>query len=235
MRGSTTCLLSVPMLLFAALASASPQGAATGDKPPQPREAAPQTVLVLVYDGVELGDLAAPVEVFKVAAELGGEKTPSFQIRLAAEKAGPVAVDGGFTITADCALADCPAADVLVLAGGRGALEVMNHPALIEWVRQRAASARAVMGICTGTFFLAKAGLLDGLAATTHPQGIPYLKYLAPKASVMAGQHVVRAGKIITTAGVSSSLDATLALVAESLGPERARATAEWLDREWKP
>jgi transcriptional regulator GlxA family with amidase domain len=240
MRRWTTCLIAGQTLLLASLAAASPspqppQGAAAPAKPPPSPEAAPRTVLVLIYDGVELGDLAAPIEVLKVAAELGSEKTPAFQIRLAAEKAGPVAVDGGFTLTAQCALADCPPADILVLAGGRGALEVMNHPALIDWVRQRAASTRSVLGICTGTFLLAKAGLLDGQTATTHPQGLPYLKYLAPKANVVSGQHFVRAGKMITTAGVSSSLDAALALVAETLGPERAQATANWLDHPWKP
>jgi transcriptional regulator GlxA family with amidase domain len=213
--------------------AATPQGQA-----PAPA-AAPQevqrTVVVLVYDGVELGDFAAPVEVFKVASELGPTTTPSFQIRLAAEKPGPVHVDGGFIVQPDCVLAQCPKPDVLVLAGGRGALEGLKRPELIDWIRQQSGVADTVLTICLGNFLLAKAGLLDGVPVTIHKQGAGYLKYLAPKAKIESEQHYLRSGKIVTTAGFASSIDASLEVVAKYLGEERARATAEWLDHSWKP
>ncbi len=225
------------LFLSLVLALAAP---ANGQPPaaPQAKEAAKEvtrTVLVLIYDGVELGDLVGPVEVFKTASELGTTNTPAFQIRLAAEKPGLIQVDGGFAIEAHCVLADCPPADVLVLAGGRGALQAMNRPALIDWVRQRAGSAETVLSVCLGTFLLAKAGLLDGVPVTVHHQGAGYLKQLAPKAKVAATRDYLESGKIVSTAGVSSSIDASLYLVAKYLGPERARITAEWLDDDWRP
>lgn len=225
------------LFLSLILALAVPALGQSPAPPPAPEAAkeVTRTVVVLVYDGVELGDLAAPVEVFKVANELGTTPTPAFHIRLAAEKPGPVQVDGGFSIQTDCVLADCPAADVLVLAGGRGALEALNRPALIEWIRQRASSAETVMTVCLGTFLLAKAGLLDGVPVTIHQQGAAYLKHLAPKVKVAATTDFLEAGKIISTAGVSSSIDASLYLVAKYLGAERARVTAEWLDDDWRP
>src|SRR5436305_1252786 len=102
-------LILTVLLLALCATRAVPQGAPAAPAPvaPAPAPAAPKSVLVLVYDGVELGDLAAPVEVFKVASELGA--SPAFQIRLAAEKAGPVQVDGGFSLQPDCVLTDCPA------------------------------------------------------------------------------------------------------------------------------
>jgi transcriptional regulator GlxA family with amidase domain len=225
------------LLLSSILTLAVP---ALGAAPPDPPAAAvareaTKTVLVLIYDGVELGDMAAPVEVFKVASELGTTATPAFKILLAAEKPGLIEVDGGFAIRADCVLADCPPADVLVLAGGRGAIEAVNRPALIDWIRQRAGSAETVLSICVGTFLLAKAGLLDGVSVASHPQGAGYLKHLAPKVKVESTKSFREAGKILTTAGVSSSIDATLYVVAKHLGPERARITAEWLDDDWRP
>jgi transcriptional regulator GlxA family with amidase domain len=229
----------LPLLLMFSMPAlaATPQGPPAAAAPPA-ATAAPQetqrTVVVLIYDGVELGDFAAPVEVFKVASELGPSTTPSFQIRLAAEKPGPVQVEGGIVVQADCVLAECPKPDILVLAGGRGALEGIKRPALIEWIRQQSSVADTVMTICLGNFLLAKAGLLDGVPVTIHKQGAGYLKYLAPKAKIESGRYL-RSGKIVTTAGFASSIDASLEVVAKYLGMERAQATAEWLDHSWKP
>lgn len=232
-------LLSLSLVLTLAAPALGAPPTQKPEQPPAPAaEAAKEvtrTVVVLIYDGVELGDMAAPVEVFKVANELGTTNTPAFQIRLAAEKPGLIQMDGGFAIQADCVLADCPEADVLVLAGGRGALDALKRPALIDWIRQQAGRAETVMTVCLGTFLLAKAGLLDDVPVTIHQQGAAYLKHLAPKVKLEGTKDYLEAGKIVSTAGVSSSIDASLYLVAKYLGAERARITAEWLDDDWRP
>lgn len=209
---------------------------ALGQAPaPAPPAEPVKTLLVLIYDGVELGDMAAPVSVFKVANELGPTTTAAFDIKLAAEKPGLIQADGGFFVQADCVLADCPPADILVLAGGRGALEAINRPALIEWIRKQSAGAETVLSVCLGSFLMAKAGLLADVQVTMHAQGAGYLQHLEKKVKVAATTGYLESGKIITSAGVSSSIDASLVVVARHLGAERARITAEWLDGDWRP
>lgn len=222
------------VLLSLVLLGAAPS---FGDTPPTVAAPPPvaKMVVVLIYDGVELGDLAAPVAVFKVANELGPTTTPEFTIRLAAEKPGLIEADGGFFVRADCVLADCPPADILVLAGGRGALEGMNRPALIDWIRTQSAQADTILSVCLGTFLMAKAGLLVDVPVTIHTQGAGYLKHLEKTVRVEATAGYLEAGKIISSAGVSSSIDAALVAVERHLGAERARLTAEWLDEDWRP
>jgi transcriptional regulator GlxA family with amidase domain len=190
--------------------------------------------LVVLYEGVGLADFANPVEVFTLANELGTSAVPYFDIHLAAEKAGPIHANGGPVVQPDCVLAECPPADLLVLPGGRGALEAMNRPELVDWVRRQTEKSEAVLAICTGAFLLAKAGLLDGLPATTHQQGIGYLRHLAPKAKVVEDQPYVDAGKIVTASAIVPAIAASLHLVDRLLGTERAAMTAQWLRYDWK-
>jgi transcriptional regulator GlxA family with amidase domain len=220
------------VLLFAApvIAQAPAQPVA-----PAPSEAAAKTVLVLIYDGVELGDLAAPVSVFKVANELGPTTAEAFDIQLAAEKSGLIQADCGFFIQADCVLSECPPADILILAGGRGALEALNRPALIDWIRRQSTSAETVLSVCLGTFLMAKAGLLVDVPVTIHAQGAGYLQHLEKRVKLAGTAGYLEAGKIISSAGVSSSIDASLVVVARHLGAQRAKITSEWLDDDWRP
>jgi transcriptional regulator GlxA family with amidase domain len=193
-----------------------------------------KTVVVLIYDGVGLGDFANSVEILTLANELGSSTVPFFDIHLAAEKAGPVHVNGGPVLQPDCVLAECPPADLLIVPGGRGSLQAVNRPELIDWIRRQTERSEVVMAICTGSFLLAKAGVLDGISATTHQQGLGYLRYLAPKAKVVDDQPYVDAGKIITVAATTPVFAASLHLIERLLGPERATITAQWLQYDWK-
>lgn len=213
------------LLALPALAGAQTEPAAAA-KPQQKK------VIVLIYDGVGLGDFANSVEVMTLANELGN--STFFDIHLAAEKAGPVHVNGGPVLQPDCVLAECPPADLLVIPGGRGSLEAVNRPELIDWIRKQTERSEIVMAICTGSFLLAKAGVLDGVAATTHQQGLGYLRYLAPKAKVVDDQPYVDSGKFITVAATTPVFAATLHLIERLIGPERAAMTAQWLQYDWK-
>jgi transcriptional regulator GlxA family with amidase domain len=223
-------VLSLLLLLPAAVALPQAAGSTTAAPAAAP---AKKTVVIVVFEGVGALDFAGPFEVFTTASELG--ETPVFQVYVAAERPGPLRGHNGMVLQPDCTLADCPPADVLVISGGPGAMQAMDRPELLGWIRRSAERAETVVSVCTGAFLLAKAGLLDGLTVTTHQQGIGYLGHLAPKAKVVADQRFVDNGKIVTAAGMSAGIDASLHLVARLLGPERAKATATWMEYDWKP
>ncbi|HVR96031.1 MAG TPA: DJ-1/PfpI family protein [Thermoanaerobaculia bacterium] len=192
-----------------------------------------KTVVILAFEGVGALDFAGPFEVFTTASELG--EAPVFQVYVAAEKPGPLRGHNGMVLQPDCVLADCPPADLQIISGGPGAMQAMNKPELLDWIRKAAGRAERVVSVCTGAFLLAKAGLLDGLTVTTHQAGIGYLGKLAPKAKMVSDRRFVDNGKIVTSAGMSAGIDASLHLVAQLLGAERAKATATWMEYDWKP
>jgi transcriptional regulator GlxA family with amidase domain len=81
---------------------------------------------------------------------------------------------------------------------------------------------------------LAKAGLLDGLTATTHHLAFAEFRQLAPHVTIDATKRFVDNGTVITSAGISAGIDMALHVVAKLLGHEQARETAEYMEYDWK-
>jgi hypothetical protein len=95
--------------------------------------------------------------------------------------------------------------------------------------------AAKTLYVCNGAYFLARAGLLDGLEATTFAALIPGLQAAAPKAKVVSNKRFVDNGKIITSAGLSSGMDGALRVVEKLLGRGWAQSVATNLEYNWDP
>ena len=119
--------------------------------------------------------------------------------------------------------------DTLVVVGGLGFDEASADPELVRHVARLARRARRVASVCSGTFVLAAAGLLDGRTATTHWAVASYLADRHPSITVEPDRIYVRDGDVWSSAGVTAGIDLTLALVAEDLGEELAHLVARWL------
>src|SRR5260221_123561 len=87
-----------------------------------------------------------------------------------------------------------------------------------KWIKTKSSEVSHVMSVCTGAFLLAKAGLLDGLNATTTYGMENELAKSGTNIRVVYPERFVDAGKIITTAGLSSGIDGALHLVAKMIG-----------------
>lgn len=183
------------------------------------------TVAILLFDGAEVIDYAGPWEVFGQAG---------FKVFTVAENSKPIVAVFGQKVTPDYTFSNAPAADVLLVPGGSGGRAAEN-PAVVKWVQQSSQTSKYVMSVCTGAFILAKAGLLDGLGATTVQGGIDRLARVATKTHVVSDQRYVDNGKVITTAGLSSGIDGALHLVAKIKSQGFARATALGLEYNWDP
>lgn len=193
---------------------------------------ATRKVAVLLFPEAELLDFAGPFEVFSVASRW--VKPPAFNVFTVAEKPGPLIAKNGLSINPHHLLADCPAPDVLVVPGGQGTRKEMNNEALVAWIGQAAARAEVVLSVCTGALLLAKAGLLDGLTATTHHGAIDLLRQVAPKATIREGVRFLDKGKVVTSAGIATGIDAALHVVGKLLGPEQAEKTARYMEYAWQ-
>ena len=108
--------------------------------------------------------------------------------------------------------------DTVLIAGGKAVWELPRNDELLNWLRAAAARARRVAAIGSGAFFLAEAGLLKGQRVTTHWRWAERLQRSYPSILVDSLPVFVRDGKFFTSAGVSVSIDLSLALAEEDYG-----------------
>ncbi len=116
--------------------------------------------------------------------------------------------------------------DTLMVAGGHGFLAARTDRGLIEHIQRMARRSRRVASVCSGTFVLAEAGLVDGKLVTTHWAAAPYLAEWYPSVTVEPDRIYVRDGEVWSSAGVTAGIDLTLAMVAEDLGDALANEIA---------
>jgi len=225
--------LAVSLGLLGLAATLLSLGAAPGAAPPP---AAPQKqerprVAILIFEDVQLIDFTGPYEVFSTPF---GKNGRLFEVYTVAETSAPVTTSNGLTVTPRYSFADAPVPDILVLPGG-GVPPQLGKPKVMGWIGEKAKDARIVLSVCNGAFFLARAGLLDGLGATTFAGLIGELKTAAPKTRVVSDQRFVDNGKIITTAGLSSGIDGALHVIERIYGHGRAQRVALTLEYDWRP
>jgi transcriptional regulator GlxA family with amidase domain len=181
-------------------------------------------VAILLFDGVEEIDSAGPIEAFGASG---------LKVFTVGQTKSTVESVWGLKVTPDYDFADAPEADVLVVPGG-GIKEAWKNPKLLDWIRERSAKVKVTMSVCSGAFILGKAGLLDGISATTTASLRPQLATMFPTTKV-SDKRFVDAGKIITTAGLSAGIDGTLYLIERQLGKKQAEAAASYMEYDWKP
>jgi transcriptional regulator GlxA family with amidase domain len=187
-----------------------------------------RNVAILLFDEVEVLDFAGPFEVFSVTDELNRHEVfNTFTMEL---KPGTVRARNGLKITPEFTLENCPTPHVLVIPGGAGTRALLHMPALHEWLRVKARAAEVVLSICTGALVLGRAGLLDGLRATTHHENLEELRAISPNIEVVATERFLDNGKIITSGGISAGIDASLHVVERLLGPVAAETTATYME-----
>jgi transcriptional regulator GlxA family with amidase domain len=201
----------------------------------------PLTVGILIFDQVEILDVAGPFEVFSLTRLNEGhrredsspfrwEESSPFKVLLISEKMDQVLAYGGLRLTPDVTTDNCPELDLLIVPGGWGTrMEVRNND-LLEWIAVRAAKTRLTASVCTGSSLLGKAGLLDGHEATTHWRAFDFLRESAPRAQIRKDVRFTLVEPIFTSAGVSAGIDLALCIVSHFFGIEIAQATARQME-----
>jgi transcriptional regulator GlxA family with amidase domain len=193
-----------------------------------------RNVAILLFDDVEVLDFAGPFEVFAVTAELN-DPTP-FNVFTVASHPATIRARNGLKVVPDFTVERCPEPHVLVVPGGFGTRSVLRQPLLLEWLRQKAAGAEVTFSICTGALVLAQIGLLKDRRVTTHHELLEQLAEMVPSATVDPSQRfhdnaaTADLGRVITAAGISAGIDASLHLVASLCGASVADRTARYME-----
>jgi len=190
-----------------------------------------QSIGILIFDGAEILDFCGPYEVFSTAGKIGDGAYSVFTV---AEKS-QIRTNNGLVMVADYNLQDAPKIDVLLVPGGYGTRQAIQRSPLIDWIRERANAADRVLSVCTGVFLLAKAGLVDGLALTTHHAAMDELRQLAPDNPIDEQARFLDHGRIAISAGVSAGIDLSFHVVRQRLGVTQAVAVAHYMEYAWQP
>lgn len=140
------------------------------------------------------------------------QRLPGATVTFVGTATGEVRTENGFLgLSVDALVGDLPQPDVIVVPGGIGSREAMQDPVLVDWVRTAHETTRFTTSVCTGSFVLGAAGLLDGLTATTHWSVLPELEaFGAVPTTERVVEHLDQ--RVITAAGVSSGIDMALRL-----------------------
>ncbi|MCD9144640.1 GlxA family transcriptional regulator [Streptomyces albireticuli] len=190
-------------------------------------DAPPHRVVVLALPGVIPFELSIPYRIFGKATTSAGD--PLYEVVTCALTPGGVRTDADFDITVDRGPEALAEADTVVVPASyelgppftEGRLDE-EQAAALAWVRP----GTRMVSICTGSFVLAAAGLLDGRPATTHWSSTDHFQRLYPSVRVDADVLFVDDGDLLTSAGVASGIDLCVHIVRRDHGSAVANEVA---------
>jgi transcriptional regulator GlxA family with amidase domain len=190
-------------------------------------------VVIVGYPGVQALDVVGPFDVF-TAATLNLATRERYEdgygVTLASVGAKPVTTGTGLSFCAVSLPDPHGPIDTVIVPGGWGLDEARRDPALIEWIKTAAGSARRTISVCTGAFLTAEAGLLDGCKATTHWAFADQLAREFPSVTVDPEPIYVQSSRSVwTAAGVTAGIDLALSLVEDDHGTDVAQTVARYL------
>jgi len=182
---------------------------------------------VILYEGFELLDAYGPLEMFGC---LGDE----MEIVVVAQATGGVNSSAGPQTLAEFDFDSAPALDLLLLPGGIGTLAELDNPALLQFLRERCPQTRISMSVCSGSALLAKAGLLNGLPATSNKMFFDLARSQSDQVQWVESARWVDAGQYVTSSGVSAGTDMAVAVIARLFGDERAAMVCRFTEYQWQ-
>ncbi|MBJ6136696.1 DJ-1/PfpI family protein [Marinobacter litoralis] len=185
-----------------------------------------RSVGVLLFPGFELLDVFGPLEMY-------GQAPDHFEIQLVSERGGEVASAQGPRSVADLAFCDAKSFDIVLVPGGIGTRAEVSNEVLLQWIRDHAETSEYLTSVCTGSALLAKAGILDGVRATTNKKAFDWASSQGEQVHWVEEARWVEDGRFLTSSGVTAGIDMTLALIQKMLGSQLAMDIATWTEYEW--
>ncbi len=187
----------------------------------------------LVVNGVYNTELMAPYDVFQ---HTKFHSPPGIEVFTVSPDGRPVTTFEGLRITPTHSFQNAPPMDILVVPSAEGSMDRdLQNAALIDWVRRTGGQARHVISLCDGAFVLAKAGLLNGVPATTFPKDYERFATLFPNVDLRINVSFVDAGRMLTSQGGARSYDVAMHLVDRLYGQRVAKGVGEGLLIPWPP
>ncbi|MEC4015661.1 DJ-1/PfpI family protein [Streptomyces sp. H27-D2] len=188
-----------------------------------------KTIAFVLYPGITVLDLVGPLQVLSAFAEFD----PSYRVAVVAQGLSVLGTDTPLKVAPSHTFDQIPEPFALIVpGGGPPAFAALGNEPLLDWVRRAARTAEVVGSVCTGSFILGAAGLLEGRRATSH-WGVRRL--LAKFGATPVAERWVEDGPVLTAAGVSAGIDMALRLVERLAGEETARSVQLFIEYDPQP
>ncbi|MDO9487744.1 MAG: DJ-1/PfpI family protein [Sphingomonadaceae bacterium] len=178
----------------------------------------------LLYPDLTQLDMTGPAQVLS--------RMPDAEVVFVWKTLDPVMSDCGLALMPTHRLADCPPLDMVCVPGGYGCTALMADTEILDWLRERAATADLVTSVCTGSLILAAAGLLDGYRAGCH---WAWRDQLALFGATPVAERVVSDRNRITGGGVTAGIDFAFAVIERLKGRDVAEAVQLTLEYDPAP
>ena len=192
--------------------------------------AKPKRIIIVIFNGFEILDLSGPASVFSASSRLNPKK--NYEVIVVSSQFTTVTCD--VCITVNCKTVGdikISKSDTILVVGAneQSLTKASNDKVLIRWLSQNANNALRFGSICSGTFLLGAAGLINHRKVTTHWAACKKLKRHYPTAKVNPDSLYVQDQNLWTSAGIASGIDMALALVEQDCGTTQKNEVAKWL------
>ena len=191
---------------------------------------APHCIVLLAFPNGQLLDIAGPLQMFAGANDELSRQV--YRIEIAAPQAGPFATSSGVRLVADISFAQITnkrlaRIHILITVGGEpGMRQELARGNATDIVSRAIGRVPRIASVCSGTFFLAAAGVLDGRRAATHWSEVEALRRFRPAVLVDGDAIHIEDRGIWTSAGVTAGMDLALAMIEADFGRKVALAIA---------
>lgn len=179
----------------------------------------------VLLDQFTLLSFACAMDALRIANRALGRDY--YQWLLLGEAGDSVQSSAGLTLPVDAGLIECQRDDTIVLCGGVTIAEASSKK-LLNWLRREARRGPVIAGLCTASYTLALAGLIDGKRATIHWENQDSFAEEFTEVDLTKSIFTID-GKRMTTAGGTASIDLMLKLIANDHGEDIANVVADQL------
>ena len=189
----------------------------------QPQNPVPRSIGFLLLDNFTLISLASAIEPLRMANQLAGKEL--YRWHTLTQSGQPVCASDGLQITPDAGLSNAPTLEVVIVCGGVDIQHSVTREHL-HWLQVQARHGRQMGAVCTGSWALAKAGLLDGYDCSVHWEVLAAMQEASPRATVTTRLFSIDRNRN-TSSGGTSPMDMMLHLIGREHGRELAAAISD--------
>lgn len=156
----------------------------------------------LIFERMDQIDFTGPFEVLS--------RMPDSTMQIIGKEVAPIRDVQGLQLSPDISIAEAGLFEVLVVPGGYGQQALMHDEKVLDLIRRHIEKGKLLLSVCTGALLCGAAGVLTGRQVTTHWSARHLMQHYG---AVLADARVVVDGNLISAAGVTAGLDASLVLV----------------------
>lgn len=184
---------------------------------------APHSVGFLLLDGFTFISLASAIEPLRMANQLSGKEL--YRWCTLGKDAKPVCASAGLQITPDTSMQETPALSTVIVCGGMDIQDSVSHKHVL-WLQSQARQGRKLGAVCTGTWALGKAGLLEGHRCSVHWQCLELMREAFPVADITPHLFSIDRNHL-TSSGGTAPMDMMLHIIRSEHGRELAAAISD--------